>query len=349
MKLIFVTRKVDRKDPRTGFVYTWLAKFAAAVDELIVICLEEGDKGTLPANVKVFSMGKEKGYSRLKILKQYRKLLTELVPDSSGVFIHMHPIYAITAWPTVKKYQKKMAMWYTHKSVDLKLRLAEKLVDKIFTASKESFRLPSGKVQVIGHGIDTAFYKSSNKNRFPHYLAVVDRISPVKNIEVIVEAVNILINKKKRQLQLNIFGAPVEGQVNYRTKIQTLVEKYNFGNAVWFNESIYNEAMPEIIYSIHQIVISASETGSIDKVMLEAAACECLVLTSNEACEESLKRISPLLFFEKRNPKDLADKIEKLLALPEEEKNRIRKELRDWVVSEHNLDNLVKRIVGEFK
>lgn len=350
MRIIFVTRKVDFADPRTGFVHTWISRFAKEAEELIVICLEKGEPRGLPDNVKVFSMGKEKGYSRFKILTEYRKLLRELLPDSDGVFIHMHPIYAITAWPTVKKYHKKMVMWYTHKSVDLKLRIAEKLVDKIFTASKESFRLPSKKVQIIGHGIDSERFQSSNLNHSNNRLAVVDRISPVKKIEVILEAMKILVNERKSNIRLDIFGSLVENQEKYRAKLDSLVEEYHLSSgSVGFSTAVDNKDLAREVYSATDMLVSASETGSIDKAMLEAAACECLVLTSNEACEQPLKKISPLLFFEKRNANDLADKIQKLLALPEEEKDRIRKELRAWVVREHNLDNLVKKIVGEFR
>ena len=61
-----------------------------------------------------------------------------------------------------KNFQKKTLLWYTHKAVNWKLKLAEKLVDKIFTASKESFRLPSKKVEITGHGIDLEKFKSQN-------------------------------------------------------------------------------------------------------------------------------------------------------------------------------------------
>jgi hypothetical protein len=49
-----------------------------------------------------------------------------------------------------------MYLWYTHKAVDGSLRLAVPLVRKVFTASEESFRLPSGRAKrvVTGHGID---------------------------------------------------------------------------------------------------------------------------------------------------------------------------------------------------
>src|SRR3989344_1083794 len=110
MRLIFVTRKIDYSDTRVGFVNSWIKSLSKEVSELIVICLEKGNPGSLPENVRIFSMGKENGYSRLKILKEYRKLLAKFLPDSEGIFVHMHPIYAIAAWTSAKKYKKKMLM-----------------------------------------------------------------------------------------------------------------------------------------------------------------------------------------------------------------------------------------------
>src|SRR3989344_6174882 len=115
MKLIFVTRKVDFVDPRTSFVFGWLNKFASELEELNVICLEKGDTTGLSKNIFVYSMGKELGKSRFRELKNYIKHLKRLVPNSDGVFIHMHPIYAIVAWFFTRKPRKKLALWYTHK------------------------------------------------------------------------------------------------------------------------------------------------------------------------------------------------------------------------------------------
>src|SRR3989339_374793 len=76
-------------------------------------------------------------------------------------------------------------------------KLAEKLTDKIFTASKESFRLPSKKVEVTGHGIDLDKFKPAEikKDGSKFKIISVGRISPVKNYEIMINATEILKNK----------------------------------------------------------------------------------------------------------------------------------------------------------
>ena len=60
---------------------------------------------------------------------------------------------------------KKTALWYSHKAVDLKLRIAEKLVDVIFTAAPESFTLKTQKKMVVGHGIDVDRYADEPRRK----------------------------------------------------------------------------------------------------------------------------------------------------------------------------------------
>ena len=67
MRLLIVSQKVDIEDPILGFFHGWLLEFAKQCEEVTVIGLEVG-KYALPKNVKVYSLGKEAGQSRLKYL-----------------------------------------------------------------------------------------------------------------------------------------------------------------------------------------------------------------------------------------------------------------------------------------
>jgi hypothetical protein len=66
MKLLFITRKVDRTDSNAGFIYNWIKKMGENLDELIVICQEAGDCSDLPNNIEINSLGKESGRSKFR-------------------------------------------------------------------------------------------------------------------------------------------------------------------------------------------------------------------------------------------------------------------------------------------
>lgn len=372
MKLVFVTRKVDRGDPLTGFVFGWIAGLAKNLDYLYVICQEKGDTSGLPDNVEVHSFGKEKGYGKMK--QGYRLLVLgfRLGNRADGFFVHMHPIYAIIAFLPAKIFGKKLVLWYTHKSVDLKLRVAHFLVDEILTASKDSFRLPSRKVKIVGHGIDLEkFYplphslptsgREVKAGFFPlggggevggtkFRILSIGRISPVKDYETLIKAVEILVNKKNiKDLDVQIFGnVGLAKHQSYLESLVKFVENAELDDYIDFQAGVAYDYVPQILAEA-DLLVNLSETGSLDKNVLEAAACGRLVLTSNDAFVGPLQKISADLIFKRDQPVDLAEKIVKLKNLELEERQDLENRLRAWVEKEHNLDNLARRIVESFK
>ena len=342
MKLLIITQKVDINDDNLGSFHSWLEKLAEKAD-IFVIGNYVG-KYDLPENVKVFSLGKEIGVGRLVKIFKYQWFLLKLLPKVDGVFFHMCPEYVLGAHLLPKIFRKKTLLWYTHKSVNWKLRLAEKLTDKIFTASKESFRLPSKKVEVTGHGIDTEKFKvqsskfKSNENSKFRIISV-GRISPVKNYEIMINMAEILKNKNFN-FEIKVAGAPIlESDKIYFEKLKNLIKEKKLGGMVEFVGPISNKYIAEF-YQSGDLFINLTDTGSLDKAVLEAMACGLKILTSNEA----FKNILPEENFTKNEPEAVAEKIENLAKSP----NLTKDKFIDYVSANHGLDNLAKRIISFF-
>ncbi|KKQ83638.1 MAG: Type II secretory pathway, ATPase PulE/Tfp pilus assembly pathway, ATPase PilB, partial [Candidatus Woesebacteria bacterium GW2011_GWA1_38_8] len=190
MRLLVLTQKVDKNDSILGFFHRWIEEFAKHSEHVIVVTLEEG-KHDLPKNVSVYSLGKEKGASKVKILFTFYLLVFNLRHRYDAVFVHMNPEYVVLGGLLWRLLGKRVSLWYTHKSVDLKLRVAKLFANIIFTASKESFRVQTNKLHVVGHGIDTDFFSPDlNVARGDWYLSV-GRLMPSKDHRMaIVEAKN---------------------------------------------------------------------------------------------------------------------------------------------------------------
>ena len=184
MRVLMITQKVDLDDDILGFTHTWVNKLAERVERLYVLALAVGGH-SLRDNVKLFSMGKERGNSRPGRLINFNRVVARLVLSRKVdlVFIHMCPRYAILAAPYAKLMRVPMVMWFTHSSVNNELRIAHFLVDKVVTASRESFRLKSDKVVITGHGIETSRFKPLDVCRKGDTKVIlsVGRISPIKD------------------------------------------------------------------------------------------------------------------------------------------------------------------------
>lgn len=95
-------------------------------------------------------------------------------------------------------------------------------------------------------------------------------------------------------------------------------------------------------YQNCDLFINLSATGSVDKVVLEAMASKKLVLSSNEA----FKNIVPAeLYLSDNNPEKLVAKIKAIINLPENTKAELQNALFQEVAQNHNLENLVKKII----
>ena len=159
----------------------------------------------------------------------------------------------------------------------------------------------------------------------------------------------ILANRKNiKDLNVEIYGnAGLASQQSYLDSLVTFVENAELDDVIDFQAWVGNDFVPQLINE-SDLFVNMSLTGSLDKAVLEAAACEKPVLTSNEAFEKPLKQISSMLFFRRDHPEELAEKILTIKNLPQEERKNLGKNLRSWVEREHNLQNLVKKITNEF-
>lgn len=352
MRLLVITQKVDENDQLLGFFIEWLRRFAQNFDKLIVLCLEKG-KYKLPANVEVLSLGKDRGSSRLCQLFTFYFSIFTLQKQYDAVFVHMNPIWMVLGGFLWKLLGKKRFLWYTSGGVTFKLKLAEKFSDVIFTASKKSFRVPSKKVIVTGHGIDTDLFRPTNNqpiqqvqgpefiegqpttSGYKFKILSVGRIAPVKNYETLINAVKIL-KEERIDFEVTMVGeaSPLKRDQYYVVRIKDKIRKFGLEGCFNFVGKINHKDLPQY-YQSHDVFIHLSKTGSLDKTILEAMACGMKVLSSNDS---SLAFLSNELIFKEDNPVELAEKIKVI-------KDRlVDPHLRNYVIHNHNLDILIDKI-----
>lgn len=336
MKLLIITQKVDSRDQLLGFFIDWIRKFSEKFGKITVLCLEKGEF-SLPDNVKVISLGKDRGAGKLKQLFNFYFSIFNLRSEYDAIVVHMNPVWMVVGGLYWKIMRKRRYFWYTTKGVTFKLKLAEKFSDIIFTASKESFRLPSKKVIVTGHGIDTRLFQpglnpkvESEKLR----ILSVGRIAPVKNYETLVNAAKIL-KDQGLNFQVTIIGeVALERDKKYEENLKFKIENLKLTDYFNFVGKINHQDLPSY-YQSHDIFIHLSKTGSLDKTILEAMACGMRVLSSNDSAQSFL--LAELLFNES-NPSELADKIVAVAYRPTD------LALREYVIKNHNLEILIEKI-----
>ncbi len=342
MKILIITQKLDASDPILGFFHRWIEEFSKHVESLTVICLYKGEYD-LPKNVKVLSLGKEAGESRIKYIINFYKYIWRERKNYDNVFVHMNQIYVLLGGIFWKLVGKKISLWYTHKSVTVSLRIALIIVDNIFTASKESFRIKSDKLKVTGHGIDTGIFKPIQRegNNMVKIISV-GRLSSVKGYEYIISAMDLMNNKTICE----IWGsASLSSDKEYVDKLKIDIEK-QIPQKVFLKGSIPQDKLNNVLNTA-DIFINISSTGSLDKAILEAMSAGVIVITSNEAFSDILS-IYPYIYVS-RDVKKIAESIEKVISLSLEQKMEISNYFRKYVQENHSLKTLIPKLVSYIK
>jgi len=334
MKILIVTQKVDENNDVLGFFHEWIREFAIYCKQITVICLQKGEFD-LPSNVKVLSLGKEVKQSRLKYVFNFFRYVWSERKQYDFVFVHMNPEYVILGGILWKILNKKIIFWYTHKTVGLKLRISEKLADKIFTASEKSFRLNSKKVEIIGHGINTKNFIPAIYEPDGNVILSVGRISPTKRqIEIIKIFRDVLTSAP--DCKLYIVGSPIlEIDKRYEKNLKNYVKKNDLDERIVFFGSVANKKMPNI-FQQSKVLINLSMTGSLDKDVLEAMSCNVHIVTTNEA----FKNVLP----DKNTANDFAEIKNKILYFLKQPRYDV---YRTIILEQHSLSNLVKKIISK--
>lgn len=345
-RLLLFNLVTDADDPILGFTTVWINALAKQCGQIDVVTMQVG-RLELATNVHVYSVGKERGYNDARRTIEFYRILGNLLRQNryDACFAHMQPLFAVMGAPLLKLFHVPITLWYAHKSVTLKLKLAEKLVDHVVTASPESFRLPSRKVIVTGHGIDTELFSlDSAVHDQPFTILSVSRIAPIKKLEVLIEAARLL--KVQQDFRLRIVGGADSQHIDYEKRLHHQVEQGRLTEVVEFVGSVpYHQIVP--IYHAADIVVNLSNTGSIDKAVLEAMSCGLPVITANEAFITVLQKWGDNLLVAQDSPEMLAEKLAKLAAQPPEERRTLGCELREIVVRDHSLERLVETLVNE--
>jgi len=343
MRLLVVTQAVDADSSTLGFFVGWLKEFARRCEEVHVIGLSVG-RHELPPNVRVMSMGKEMGAGKLARLFAFRKHLRAALPRVDGVFIHMCPEYLIAGWPMFGLARTPVMLWYAHRQTNWRVRMGERMADLVGTISDGSFPFASPKIRAMGHGIPTDRFVPGAAEKAPGRLVAVGRLSPIKRLELLVEALAIL-KRKGVPATLDLWGAAImEGDRAYEASLRKLVAERGLEPDVAFRGATSYDKMP-MIDAAASVALNACPDGALDKAVLEAVACGTPVVVTNrnftgvfggdaERCLAS------------DDPEEIAAKIEAHLTRPDA---GLAARLRDVVEREHSLARLVERILSSYE
>ncbi len=339
MKVLIIAQVMDERDPVLGFFSHWVEVFAQHVGRLTVICLKEGEH-QLPPNVRVLSLGKESGASRLKYLKNFYRFIIAEKNNYDAVFVHMNQEYVLLGAPLWKLWGKKVFMWRNHPAGNWLTRLAILLCDKVFCTSKYSYTARFKKTTLMPVGIDTAIFEPpASEVRQPRSILFLARMAPIKQPDLLLAALNLLAAQGV-DFTASFYGDPSPVDRGFYNQLKRLAADYGILDRVRFAPGVPNTTTVAI-YGQHDLFVNLSPSGMYDKTIFEAAACGALPVVSNKNLHGEFDE---RLLVGGHSAPELAEKLKALLELESAERQALSQKLRHYVESRHSLSMLAEKL-----
>jgi glycosyltransferase involved in cell wall biosynthesis len=276
---MIITQTVDSADPILGFFHGWIVKLATHYEQITVICLRKG-KFSLPPNVEVFSLGKEDCKGRFYYIFNFYKYIIKMRKNYESVLVHMNQEYILLGGLFWMSLNKKIYMWRNHYAGNFLTDIAAGFCAKVFCTSRFSYTAKYQKTILMPVGIDRSkFNVDYSVERIPNSILSLGRISPSKNIHILIDAL-IRLHTKNIFFTASIYGNYLPKDRLYFNNLKQKIIDAGLNDRVLFYEGVPNDVTPAI-YSSHTFFINLSKSGMLDKTILEAMCCGCTVLATS--------------------------------------------------------------------
>jgi glycosyltransferase involved in cell wall biosynthesis len=351
MRLLLFNLATDVDDPILGFATGWIQALAQRVEFIHVMTMRTG-RVDVPDNVRVYSVGKERGYSEPRRAAEfYRTLLHVLQSDRiDACFSHMMPMFTVLAGPVLHAKRVPIITWYAHPSLTRILKLAHYFSTHMVTSVAPAYPYRQNKLIVVGQGIDTNLFSPDSNGSFktPPLILCAGRLSPVKDHPTLLKAVQLLKQQWDRPFQVVIIGGPGGPKDKaYVESLSRMVKELALTDTVRFEPPLPMADMP-CWYRRCTVYVNLTPTGSGDKVALEAMSCGRPCIVANVGFRETLGEYAEPLLFRYRDPLDLAQRLEWICSLPESERVSTGGYLREQILRMHSLSSLADKLVAVF-
>jgi len=229
----------------------------------------------------------------------------------------------------------------------MKLRVATFFSHIVFSSSKASFKLPTKKIIIVGHGIDIHSKDKGGKksdNMSCLSIGCVGRISRIKRQDILIDAVSLLSKKIDKKIKIFFVGdVGGEKDVLYKKQLKEKISIKGIKDSVQFLGNISHDKIQDFYRNV-DITVNLTPEGGMDKVVLESISLLVPAFTSNTAFDDFFGTYKEKFIFSYDNAEDLSDHIFDYLHV----KNNfdMNRELSLKVKLEYSVEAVVSKIIS---
>lgn len=293
MKIIFCCQSVDQKDPITGDTLDRIQGLlkTGKFEHIFVLT----SRGSVPASsdqLSFYSLARHKK-SRLRSFFNFVKILNDILNSHriSFFYAYMVPTMAYALYPLSIVHAVPIYVWFAHSKFTMKVKLSLNFLTKKWMTVDlgQSFQSRCPRY-ILGQGVDiSAFTKTILDKDKKFDLITIGRITKVKNIELIFEAIHQLKTIYGKELSLSLCGEAYSAEdQSYKRDLVAIADRLGISNLIHFQGMISRKDLPQFINQARVFVFTVR--GGIGKASLEAFACGLpSIISSPEAKDFSLR------------------------------------------------------------
>lgn len=348
-RLLIVNFMTDAKPGPLAWQYP-VVKAMAACSEKVILLTHAWDGSALPDHVTVRVVPRLLAGRPGRWLGGLWMFGARLAAECNyaginACFIHMNANWAYRLRPWLDRQRVPIVLWYAHPSAPKALHASLWAADRVVTSVPEAFSIPSVKVAHIGQGIDADVFALSARPLKSARLCQVGRITPSKNVDLLVETFACLLSRRPDvDFQLDLVGAPTHpGDQAYLDAILDRASALGVRNRIVLRGSISQSQFSDYYSRVFLALNLAGPHHSWDKTVLEALSCGCPVATRNRAFDQLLQDRPELRLDHRWTPEQMARRLETLY---EAQSEQSPEDLRALVHPAHSLRAWVQRVVA---
>ncbi len=347
LNFVFICQAIDEDDPTLATAVSWIRVLARhpLVKNVTVLSLRSG-RAALPENVTVSTFRRP---SRLAtILWFYKAVITIIRFQKADVFfIYQGGPYPFLLLPFKLFMGKPIYQWKANSYVSPQMRFYAKYCNtKTFTSTSQAFPLTlPGKIEIVGQGIDTEKFSPQPHQKRTKDIVTIGRLIPVKRLDIMLRALDACRRNYGNAYQLDIYGPDSHEHPQYKEHLHTLIKELELTSQVSFKGAVRHDSLPAILRE-YRVLMNCCE-GALDRAIVEAMACGVPVISTNACFAEILpQKFLKMLIVPADNFEQQAEALQWLLSQNDDFLTDLGVALREIVVQDHNIDQLIDRILA---
>lgn len=349
MNLIFFCQSVSESDPIIADTLSRIKAFAEheKIHSVDVICLR-GERKRVGNNINIYPI-QPPNRARLLTLWRLIKSLTSICRSKkiSIVYLYMTPTVAPIFYILKPIFKYKIVSWFGHAIYTpiTKISLLY-FTDRWLNANKSMTTFHPTHLRFIGQGTDpTVFFPEEVEKKYD--LVTVGRITAVKNLELIVDAIKLCQTNFSQSYTLQICGdSYVSQDVAYKEKLKNYIKEQGLSDQIIFAGSVQRNELRHHLNAAKAFVFASP--GGVGKVSVEAMACGLPLIISSPEANDFFGDELAQYFLCPPTPPQLAEKIHATLSRSPDEIIKLKKMSLELFNEKFSLKSFVARAIKEF-